>query len=160
MQRFQSAMASQSSVYLRPVEAIANWGRANPFVFQLLLAIGKTTLADILVQKSMEGRESVDWRRAAVFAAFGGLYSGGFQYGLFVTLFARWYPSTAAFTQQPLRQKLANRVGLSEAAKQIAIRNFVAVPFVYWPAGRGGVLGCHLIGWPRSASLPDVATRA
>ena len=53
-----------------------------PFAFQLPIASIKTWAADYLVQTQVERREEIDVNRSLTFAAFGLLYSGGFQYAV------------------------------------------------------------------------------
>ena len=58
--------------------AAAAW-RRNAFVLGSCLTGAKTCVADILVQKTYEGRETIDWKRNFVFSSFGLLYLGAFQ---------------------------------------------------------------------------------
>ena len=57
----------------------------------------KTCVADILVQKTYEQRETIDWRRNFVFSSFGLCYLGAFQYVQYSIWFPRIFPGSAAF---------------------------------------------------------------
>ena len=59
-----------------------NHRQKYPFAFQLPIASIKTWAADYLVQTQVERREEIDVNRSLTFAAFGLLYSGGFQYAV------------------------------------------------------------------------------
>ena len=115
---------------------ISSIGRAHPFAFQLAVAVVKTTAADVAVQCLFEGTsiEDVNWSRVGVFLAFGCVYSGCFQYWMFIRVFSRMFPNIPKFTQKTFREKLVDFDGLRDVAAQIAIRNFVAVPLVFWPS--------------------------
>jgi hypothetical protein len=93
----------------------------------------KTSAADLLVQKYIEKREEVDWKRNSAFAAFGLLYLGGVQYAIYVPLFSRLFPSAATFTAKTFRQKLADVPGMINVAKQTALDQLVHHPFLYFP---------------------------
>jgi len=111
-----------------------SWFRQNPFLFQLSIATMKTSAADMMAQLIVERRETMDWRRNAVFVSFGFLYLGGFQYWLYVSRFTKWFPSTATFVNKPWREKLRDRPGSIECAKQIGFDSFVHMPFMYFPS--------------------------
>ena len=51
-----------------------SFAKRHPFVFQVIFATVKTSIADLIVQTTVEGKDfkDVDWRRNAVFVAFGG----------------------------------------------------------------------------------------
>jgi protein Mpv17 len=121
----------------KPVSAsgggIMNWGKQNPFTFQVVIATLKTSAADLLVQKHLEGREEIDWKRNAVFVAFGGMYLGVFQWWLYVIKFKQWFPTMGAFCNQTFAQKLKNTPGKIDLAKQVAFDNFVHYTFIYFP---------------------------
>ena len=101
------------------------WPKRNPFTFQVIIATVKTSIADFLVQKYIEGKEQIDWGRNAVFVAFGCAYLGVFQWWLYVTKFKQWFPQTLLFTQQTFRQKLANTAGQIDLMKQVFFDNFI-----------------------------------
>ena len=83
-----------------------------PLAFGIVFSGCKTSFSDLLVQKVVEQREKVDWKRNAAFAAFGFIYLGGIQYTLYVPVFSRLFPGAAAFAAKPLRAKLKDTKGL------------------------------------------------
>lgn len=109
------------------------WPKRRPFEFQLIVATVKTSAADYLVQKHLEKKEKIDWRRNMVFTAFGGLYLGGFQWLIYVTAFRRWFPNMDKFAGQTLREKMKNRPGQLDLAKQVSFDNFIHYTFIYFP---------------------------
>ena len=93
----------------------------------------KTSAADLLVQKHIERREEIDWKRNGAFGLFGLVYLGGIQYAIYVPLFSRLFPTAASFTAKTLRQKLRDRIGMLNVIKQTALDQLVHHPFLYFP---------------------------
>jgi len=112
---------------------ILAFGQRRPFAFQLGVATVKTAAADLLVQRYVEGKTEIDWKRNAVFTVFGGAYLGGFQWLIYVTAFRRWFPNMDKFAAQTLKQKMANRPGQIDLMKQVTFDNFVHYTFIYFP---------------------------
>ena len=114
---------------------LAAFPKANPFAFNLFVATGKTSAADLLTQTVVErkGPGDIDWKRNASFAVFGFGYLGAFQYWLQVNMFRRWFAGVDTFANQSVREKLANRAGMVTAGKQIAFDVLVHLPFMYFP---------------------------
>ena len=77
----------------------------------------KTTAADTLVQKAVEGRDALDLERTAAFTVFGTLWMGGAQYYVYVRLFDHLLPARTAAT----------------AAAKVCLDQFVWVPFFFFP---------------------------
>ena len=75
---------------------LASVWRRHAFVLGSCVTGAKTCLADILVQKTYEQRESIDWRRNFVFSSFGLCYLGAFQYVQYSIWFPRIFPGTGA----------------------------------------------------------------
>jgi hypothetical protein len=86
--------------------------KSYPLAFGIVFSGCKTSFSDLLVQKVVERREKVDWRRNAAFAGFGFFYLGGVQYALYVPIFSRLFPGAAAFALKPLRAKLKDAKGM------------------------------------------------
>ena len=105
--------------------------------FPLATGVGiscvKTSAADLIVQTTVERREHVDWRRNAVFAAFGAGYLGGVQYLLYCRLFPLLFPSASRFAALPLRQKLTDTMGQRELVAQVCCDQLLHIPFLYYP---------------------------
>lgn len=105
-----------------------------PFAFGVCISTVKTSFSDFLVQKVVEKREKIDWKRNAAFAAFGCVYLGGFQYVLFVPFFGRVFPKAASFAAKPLRDKLKDTKGMLTVCAQVFIDQFIHHPLLYFPA--------------------------
>jgi predicted amino acid-binding ACT domain protein len=105
-----------------------------PLAFGIVFSGLKTSFSDLLVQKVVERREHVDWKRNAAFATFGFIYLGGVQYGLYVTIFGRVFPNAAAFAAKPIAQKLTDVKGLLQLFAQVAIDQCIHHPLLYFPA--------------------------
>ena len=112
---------------------ILGFARTQPYKFNIIVATLKTAACDYLVQRYMEGREQINWKRNAVFAAFGCVYLGGMQWFIYVDVFKKLWPGMAAFAAQPLREKLANPAGIRALFGQVAFDNFVHYPLIYFP---------------------------
>ena len=116
------------------------WSRAKsipvkyPMAFGVVLSGFKTSFSDLLVQKVVEQREKVDWKRNAAFAAFGFLYLGGVQYTLYVPVFGRLFPNAAAFAAKPVAQKIKDVRGMMNLAAQTFLDQCVHHPLMYFPA--------------------------
>ena len=92
-----------------------------PFAFGVGLSCVKTSFSDLLVQKVVERREEIDWKRNAAFAAFGFFYLGGVQYTLYVPVFTRLFPHAAKFAAKPLRSKIRDFKGMAQLAGQVSL---------------------------------------
>lgn len=105
-----------------------------PFAFGIFISTIKTSFSDLLVQKVVEQREQVDWKRNAAFASFGFFYLGGVQYMIYVPLFSRLFPGAASFAAKPLREKLNDTRGIFNVAAQVFIDQCIHHPLMYFPA--------------------------
>jgi predicted amino acid-binding ACT domain protein len=105
-----------------------------PFAFGVILSGFKTSFSDLLVQKVVERKENVDWKRNAAFAAFGFIYLGGVQYTLYVPVFGRLFPNAAQFAAKSLRHKLQDVRGMWQLLAQTFCDQCVHHPFMYFPA--------------------------
>mmetsp|Transcript_7717 Transcript_7717/g.10112 ORF Transcript_7717/g.10112 Transcript_7717/m.10112 type:complete len:262 (+) Transcript_7717:147-932(+) len=110
--------------------------REQPFVFQLLIATGKTAAADLLCQTVAEGKKlsEVDWKRNGIFVVFGAVYLGGFQYWIMVNKYRQWFPTMDRFGKLTLAQKLKDTAGILDAAKMVVFDIFIHLPIMYYPA--------------------------
>lgn len=101
-----------------------------PLGFGAGLSCVKTSGSDLLVQKVVEQRDTVDWKRNAAFGTFGLIYLGGVQYGLYVNVFQKLFPRAAAFAALPLAAKLKDVKGLAAMGGQVccgAVRSIRSV---------------------------------
>lgn len=104
-----------------------------PLAFGVIFSGCKTSFSDLLVQKVVERRETVDWRRNAAFAMFGFFYLGGVQYTLYVPVFSRLFPNAAAFARKPLAQKFQDSKGIFAMLAQTFIDQCIHHPLLYFP---------------------------
>lgn len=114
-----------------------SFAKENPFLFQLGVATVKTAAADIVVQTAVEGKRSpfeIDWKRNAIFVAFGFAYLGGFQYWLLVTKYRHWFPTMDRFAKLPIAEKIKDTAGILDAMKMVCFDVFVHMPFMYFPS--------------------------
>jgi len=90
-----------------------------PLGFGAGLSCVKTSGSDLLVQKVVEQREEVDWKRNIAFGTFGLLYLGGVQYALYVNVFQKIFPRAASFAAKPLAEKIKDVKGLGALGGQV-----------------------------------------
>jgi hypothetical protein len=115
------------------------WGKIksvpiqHPFAFGFFLSGFKTSFSDLLVQKVVEQRETIDWKRNAAFASFGFFYLGGVQYAIYVPLFSRMFPGAAGFAAKSLRDKLKDAKGMFQCGAQVVLDQCVHHPLMYFP---------------------------
>eukprot|EP00927_Polykrikos_kofoidii_P003862 TRINITY_DN11551_c0_g2_i1.p1 TRINITY_DN11551_c0_g2~~TRINITY_DN11551_c0_g2_i1.p1 ORF type:complete len:218 (+),score=33.17 TRINITY_DN11551_c0_g2_i1:52-705(+) len=110
------------------------FGPKHPVIFGCGLSALKTTSSDYIVQRFVENKENINWRRNFVFFSWGLLYLGGVQYFIYGPLFTRHlFPSAAAFVAKPFREKLADRAGQLVVSKQVALDQLVHHPFILYP---------------------------
>lgn len=105
----------------------------HPFIFGTLFTGFKNAGCDVLVQKAVEGNEHIDYRRTFVFGTFGMLFSGAWQYGLFVKIMPKLCPGAEAFAAKPIREKLKDIPGLKQVAFQNFVENGINNPVLYFP---------------------------
>jgi predicted amino acid-binding ACT domain protein len=105
-----------------------------PMAFGIVLSGFKTSFSDLLVQKVVERKEKVDWKRNAAFATFGFVYLGGIQYILYVPIFGRLFPHAAKFAAKPIAQKVKDVKGILQLAGQTFLDQCVHHPLMYFPA--------------------------
>jgi predicted amino acid-binding ACT domain protein len=107
--------------------------KKHPFAFGVGFALVKTSAIDLLVQKVVERKEQIDWKRNATFSSFGLFCLGGIQYGLYVKVFGRIFPKAAAFAAKPLKAKLKDVRGMANVGAQTFLDQCMYHPFVYFP---------------------------
>eukprot|EP00808_Paulinella_micropora_P027953 g67444.t1 len=105
----------------------------HPFIFGVGVSTFKTGSVDVLVQRYVEDKEQIDWRRAGVFTMFGFCFCGTWQYFLFVKLLPKICVGASAFAAKPLREKLADRRGMRNLLIQNFAENGVNNPLIYFP---------------------------
>eukprot|EP00618_Florenciella_parvula_P008329 CAMPEP_0119484014 /NCGR_PEP_ID=MMETSP1344-20130328/11156_1 /TAXON_ID=236787 /ORGANISM="Florenciella parvula, Strain CCMP2471" /LENGTH=278 /DNA_ID=CAMNT_0007518547 /DNA_START=316 /DNA_END=1149 /DNA_ORIENTATION=+ len=105
--------------------AIASVGRKHPCLFGCAVTTLKTASADIFTQKVIQKKPTVDLKRVGLFATFGLLYMGAFQYGLYNFAYTRMFPAAANFASYPLRQKLTDGRGAAAVCGKVAFDQLV-----------------------------------
>lgn len=125
-----------ASIVARP----SLWSKAKeipvkyPMAFGIVLSGFKTSFSDLLVQKVVEQKEKVDWKRNAAFASFGFFYLGGIQYTIYVPIFGRLFPNAARFAAKPLKDKVKDMRGMFQLGAQTFLDQCVHHPLMYFPA--------------------------
>jgi len=109
--------------------------KAYPFTTQLIVSTAKTSGADVLVQRYVEGKSwsEINWRRVFAFAAFGFVFLGLVQWAIYVPGYRMYFKEMDRFCNQSIRQKLRNPKGIKELGQQIFIGQFVMQPLTYLP---------------------------
>jgi hypothetical protein len=97
----------------------------RPLAAAVLAATTKNVLGDLIIQKGLEQREHVDWRRTGLFAAFGVAVVGMTQYQVLVKFAPNFFGLASAST--PASRNMA-------AAKIVVFDQLLFFPFVYLPA--------------------------
>eukprot|EP00927_Polykrikos_kofoidii_P014595 TRINITY_DN1641_c0_g1_i2.p1 TRINITY_DN1641_c0_g1~~TRINITY_DN1641_c0_g1_i2.p1 ORF type:complete len:261 (-),score=35.10 TRINITY_DN1641_c0_g1_i2:49-831(-) len=112
--------------------AITTFPKRKPYATNIIIATVKTSAADLVIQTA-EGKDSIDWKRNAVFTTFGFIYLGALQWFIYVTAFSRLCPNAIKFANMPWAEKLKFRAGQIDLLKQTALDNFVHYTFIYFP---------------------------
>lgn len=114
---------------------VMDFAKANPFLFQLIVATVKTVAADLTTQVVAEGKsiQDVDWKRNAIFVVFGFTYLGGFQYWLMVNKYRQWFPTMDRFAKMSLSEKMKYPAGMIDAGKMVLFDVIVHLPMLYFP---------------------------
>lgn len=126
-----SSVSNESSL----ISTITSFPKTNPFAFQLMVATGKTSAADIVVQVVAEKKkfDEIDWKRNGIFVVFGFAYLGGFQWYLMVNKYRQWFPTMDRFAKLPMREKLKDTAGILDAGKMVLFDVIVHLPMMYFP---------------------------
>ena len=125
--RRMTSMSSSSRLWSKAKTIPARY----PLAFGVVLSGCKTSFSDLLVQKVVERKEKIDWRRNAAFATFGFVYLGGIQYALYVPIFGRLFPNAAKFASKSLRDKIKDIPGLCNLGLQTFLDQCVHHPLMY-----------------------------
>jgi len=114
---------------------LSSFPKDHPFAFQLIVATGKTSAADLVVQVVAEKKKfnEIDWKRNGIFVVFGFAYLGGFQWWLMVTKYRQWFPTMDRFAKLSFADKLKDTAGIIDAAKMVVFDVVVHLPMIYFP---------------------------
>lgn len=104
-----------------------------PFAFGVAVTSGKTCGVDLMVQKFVEKRENIDWKRNMTFGAFGILYQGIWQYYLFNRLMPIITPGAFAFAEKTIVQKMKDIRGMKDVMIQNLVENGINNTFLFFP---------------------------
>jgi len=115
------------------MSAILRFAKTRPFVFGMGYSLMKTSGCDLMVQKVVEKRDEIDWKRNIAFGTFGLFYLGGVQYMLYVPLFSRLFPNAASFASKTVAEKLRDGPGIRTLFAQVFIDQGVHHPLMYFP---------------------------
>mmetsp|Transcript_20464 Transcript_20464/g.68711 ORF Transcript_20464/g.68711 Transcript_20464/m.68711 type:complete len:418 (-) Transcript_20464:351-1604(-) len=113
--------------------SILRFAKSSPLLFGIGYSGAKTSFCDLMVQKVVEKREEIDWKRNAAFATFGFFYLGGVQYALYVPIFGRLFPNAANFAAKPVAEKLRDLPGIRNLFAQVFLDQCVHHPLMYFP---------------------------
>jgi len=131
-----SAEASATAVASSSSGGIMSFPKEHPFLFQLIVATGKTSAADIVCQTVAEKKRfsEIDWRRNGIFVVFGFAYLGGFQYYIMVNKYRQWFPTMDRFAKLSFAEKLKDTAGILDAGKMVLFDVIVHLPMMYFPS--------------------------
>ena len=136
-----------------PLRRLTWPARRYPFPFSVVFTSCKTGLADYLTQTQIEKKKEVDLRRNAVFWIFGAWFLGGVQYGVYVHIFPRIFPSARRFGALTPAEKLKDTAGQRGVVGQVALDMLCFEPFVYFPAFYASKA---IVGGESVATVPTV----
>ena len=86
--------------------------KRRPILAATVITSAKACCADLLIQTCVEGKDTIDKRRALLFGSFGFAYQGCFQYWLYNRVFESMFPGS----------------GLKAAVCKTALSNIIADP--------------------------------
>lgn len=114
--------------------AYVQFAKEYPFINNFIIASLKTTAADLLAQIVIAQTPiaEVDFQRSLLFCAFGGVYSGAFQYMYQVQIFKKLF-DVDKFTSQPWSEKLRDIPGIKALAAQTTL-DLTILTLIYLPA--------------------------
>lgn len=111
-----------------------DFAKQYPFQNNIAIATAKTGAADLIAQTIIGHTPlmEVDMQRFFLFALFGAVYSGGFQYLYQVQIFKKLF-DIEEFTNATWKEKLQDKEGLKTLAAQTAL-DLMVMTFVYLPS--------------------------
>lgn len=115
------------------MSAILALAKSRPFAFGMGYSLLKTAGCDLMVQKVVEKREQIDWKRNLAFASFGLFYLGGVQYVIYVPVFSRIFPNAASFAAKSVAEKVRDGKGIRDLIAQVFLDQGVHHPLMYFP---------------------------
>jgi hypothetical protein len=110
--------------------AYVQFAKENPSINNIMIATVKTAGADFLAQTAF-GSEAFDVERSLLFALFGAVYLGAFQYLYQVNIFKKIF-DVDKFTSQSWSDKMKDVPGLKALAAQTGL-DLTVLTLVYLP---------------------------
>jgi len=104
-----------------------------PLAFAVACGMLKDGSCDVVTQSATDPDAPWDARRTAVFASFGAVFVGAWQYYLFSRWLPKLIPTSAAFEAAPLAAKLKNAAGVAGVAAFVAVENLLNQPLAHFP---------------------------
>ncbi len=133
---FANVEASNINVSTRKDKdnAYVRFAKDYPFLNNFIIASIKTCAADVMAQTIIGHTPlpELDIQRSVLFCAFGGLYSGAFQYLYQVQVFKKLF-DVDKFTSQSWSQKLKDIPGVKALVAQTGL-DLTVLTLVYLPA--------------------------
>lgn len=132
----ETSNSAASSTETGLMSRVMAFPKEQPFAFQLIVATGKTSAADLVCQVVAEKKSlsEIDWRRNGIFVVFGAVYLGGFQYWLMVNKYRQWFPTMDRFGKLSFAEKLKDTAGILDAAKMVLFDICIHLPIMYYPS--------------------------
>jgi hypothetical protein len=93
----------------------------------------KTGGVDLVIQKFVEGKEKIDWKRNATFLAFGVSFQGIWQFYLFNRVMPRITPDAFKFAAKSVKEKLRDVRGMKNVLVQNFVENGINNPLLFFP---------------------------
>ena len=93
----------------------------------------KTGGVDLVVQKFVENKEEIDWKRNVTFLAFGMTFQGAWQYYLFNRVMPRITPDAFTFAAKSIREKVKDVKGMKNVLVQNFVENGINNPLFFFP---------------------------
>jgi hypothetical protein len=112
---------------------IASIPTRHPFAFGVVISGVKTGGVDAFVQFAVEKKERLDLKRVSTFFVFGSLFTGAWQYMLFVKLMPRLIPGAFVFAAKPMTEKVKDTKGIVGVLQQCFVENAINNPVLYFP---------------------------
>jgi len=112
------ALRQASGGGFNPITQYSRASKAFPMSVAFATCWVKGSASDLVTQKVIEQKSSVDWKRNAAFATFSGIWLGCGQHYIYNILFTRWFGSA---------------LDLKTAAKKVLADGLWHVPMLYLP---------------------------
>ena len=106
----------------------------HPYKVGVGLATVNGHASDLAVQKWVEQRETIDWRRNAMFTLFGFTWLGNVSWLIYVRGYNALFPKMAHFGSLNWAQKLKNKEGFRQVLAGSGLDLVLLSPLIFFPA--------------------------